>query len=218
MSGNFEALLAELTDEVATMSKAMPMDGDDDKKIMAAAEEGEANGEDGDEDDEMDADGKPVAKKPMDKPFGKSMTVTTEEGEEVEAIDGTELVKGLMDQVQGFGAKLEAAQSSEATLAKALEQTLTVVKGQGELIKSLQAQVGKLSDAGRGRKSSVTVHEPPTIAKSMDAGAATITPNELMAKCFAAQQAGRLTGLDVARAENYLNSGASVPADILSRI
>jgi|GEM_PF-1840471 len=217
MSGNFDALLAELNDEVAGMAKAMPA-GDDlddededsntvdtadtDKKVMAA---GDGDADDAGGDPDGDEDDKPM--------MGKSMTVEID-GKQVEAIDGTELVKSLMGQVEQLGGKLGA---TEASLAKALSDTLAVVKGQGAVIKSLQETVTKLAAAGRGRKSVVTVADPAPMAKSAGA-AAPLQGRELMAKALAAQQAGRLTGLDVARVESAINQGAPAPADVLSRI
>ena len=212
MSGNFEALLAELNTEVESMAKALPAATNDmppgdedevnddavdtaatDKKVMAAAGDG-------------DADDAPM--------MGKSMTVEID-GKQVEAVDGTELVKSLMGQVEQLGGKLTA---SEDKLAKALTETLGVVKSQGAVIKSLQDTVAKLATAGRGRKSAVVVHEPGTdLTKSQPAGSQ-MSVQEIMAKALSAQTAGRLTGIDVARVEGYLNQGAAVPADILSRL
>ena len=224
MSGNFEALLAELNTEVESMAKALPAaddlpPGDEDedldkegtvdtaatdKKVMAAAGDGDADDEGGKPDG--DADDAPM--------MGKSMTVEID-GKQVEAFDGTELVKSLMGQVEQLGGKLTA---SEDKLAKALTETLGVVKSQGAVIKSLQDTVAKLATAGRGRKSAVVVHEPGTdLTKSQPAGGQ-LSGNEIMAKALSAQAAGRLTGIDVARVEGHLNQGMAIPADILSRL
>lgn len=221
MSGNFEALLAELNTEVESMAKALPAaddmpPGDEDegdvdtaatdKKVMAAAGDGDADDEGGEPDGDADDEGKPM--------MGKSMTVEID-GKQVEAVDGTELVKSLMGQVEQLGGKLTA---SEDKLAKALTDTLGVVKSQGAVIKSLQDTVAKLATAGRGRKSAVVVHEPGVdLTKSQTAGSQ-LSGNEIMAKALSAQTAGRLTGIDVARVEGHLNQGMAVPADILSRL
>jgi hypothetical protein len=45
-----------------------------------------------------------------------------------------------------------------------------------------------------------------------------ITPDEFMAKALIALDAGRITGLDVARAEAYLNKGQQVPTELAQRI
>ena len=215
MSGNFEALMAELNSEVAEMTKAMPAPGDEDdddtvdtddtdKKVMAAAADGDADDEGGSADG--DADDKPM--------MGKSMTVEID-GKQVEAVDGTELVKSLMGQVEQLGGKLTA---SEDKLAKALTETLGVVKSQGAVIKSLQESVARLASAGRGRKSAVVVHEPGTDMAKSQTGGEVVNNNQIMAKALSAQTAGRLSSVDVARVESYINMGAAVPAEILSRL
>ena len=214
MSGNFEALMAELNSEVAEMTKAMPAPGDEDddtvdtddtdKKVMAAAADGDADDEGGPADG--DADDKPM--------MGKSMTVEID-GKQVEAVDGTELVKSLMGQVEQLGGKLTA---SEDKLAKALTETLGVVKSQGAVIKSLQESVARLASAGRGRKSAVVVHEPGTDLSKSQPGGEAVNNNQIMAKALSAQTAGRLSSVDVARVESYINMGAAVPAEILSRL
>ena len=218
---NFDALLAELQGEVDTMAKALPpIDGDDededdqadtgvaDKKIARAAGEEP----DGDESDPEGGDGDGDEPKMM----GKSMQAVRAivNGEEVDAVDGTELVKSLMGQVETLG---KQASGAEARMAKALEQTLSVVKSQGTLIKALTEQVASLRNAGRGRKATVTLAEPPTMAKSMQQ-APQSTPGELMTKALSAQSAGRITSLQVARVESYLNSGIALPADLAAAI
>ena len=92
---------------------------------------------------------------------------------------------------------------------------------QGDMIKSLQDEVKKLAGEGRGRKTVVSVSEKPvagaTMAKSQGA-ADGLSANEFMAKALAAQASGRLTGLDVARAESALNKGLPVPQDVVNRV
>ena len=87
--------------------------------------------------------------------------------------------------------------------------------------KSLQDEVKKLAGEGRGRKTVVSVSEKPvagaTVAKSQGA-ADGLSANEFMAKALAAQASGRLTGLDVARAESALNKGLPVPQDVVNRV
>lgn len=209
----FDALMAELsalsTDQ-EVMTKALPADdGKDDEKIQAAAAEG---GSDGDADDQggepdgdADDDGKPMA---------KSFKFTLEDGTEVEAEDGTELVKSLQERVT----------KTETTMAKALGQAVSLIKGQGAMIKSLQDQIKKLSGEGRGRKAVVSVVEKP----APDAGAATmakslgdkggVTPETFFAKALEAQRAGRISGTDIALAETMLNRGQQIPESIVTRV
>ena len=221
----FDALLAELQSEVDTLAKAMPPvdgdgDGDDDadasdtsaadKRIRAAAG-GEPDGDEGDPDG-GDGDG--------DEPevMGKSLPAVRAivDGVEVEAVDGTELVKSLMTQVDVLG---KQATGAEQRMAKALEQTLGVVKSQGTLIKSLTEQVAALRSAGRGRKAVVSVQDPPAMTKSIAGDSATARkPGELMAKALSAQASGRLTSVDVARVEGYVQAGQPLPASLLAAL
>ena len=124
----FEQLLGELQADNEAMTKALPAeDGKDNKVIQAAAGEGGGNGEatpnpgEDDEDDENDDDTTPL---------GKSLSLTDAEGNLVDAIDGTELVKSLMADI---GALKGQVGTHEETMAKALESTLGVVKSQGAL-------------------------------------------------------------------------------------
>ena len=190
MSKNFEALLEELGaigTETDTMAKAIaeppaPAEDDDDEDgddaaIAAAAADGGA----------APADAAPAA---GDKPdFGKSFAFTDESGATHEAVDATDLVKSLMAR-QG---------QSEEVLAKALDSFNTVVRKQGDMIKSLSAQVAQLSSQGRGRKAMLAVVEKPAIGDTMakanaDAG---VTPEQFFAKANAAFDAGKISGKEL---------------------
>jgi len=210
----FEKLLAELQElqsDQETLSKALPSDdGEGDAKIQAAAAgdgegdgDGKPKGEDDGDGDGADGDGGDG------EPLTKSFTLKLEDGTEIEAQDGTELVKAL-------GARLDATESS---MTKALESAIGLIKGQGELIKSLHEQIKKLGGEGRGRRAVVSVVEKPApgsaLAKS-EPGA--LTGEEFLAKALDAQKAGRITSLDVATAEACLNRGERVPAHIIQRV
>ncbi len=196
---SFEKLMAELSSLSAdqeTMAKALPADdGKDEEKIQAAAGEG---GSDGD----ADAEG--------DNPMAKSFKFTLEDGTEVEAQDGSELVKSLQDRIV----------ANETTMAKALESAVGLIKGQASMIKSLSDSVKKLGGEGRGRKAVVSVVEKPapgasTLAKSDPAG---VSHEVFFAKAMAAQKEGRLSGMDIAMAESCLNRGEVIPQSIVARV
>lgn len=204
----FDELLAQLKsaeEEQNTLAKALPAeDGEDDEVIQAAAAEGDdANPEDNDEPDGDEAEDK--------KPMAKSVMATVD-GEEVEAIDATELLKSLDARIG----------SQEEVLAKALASTVSTIKAQGDMIKSLQDQIGKLAGKGAGRKTVLTVVEKPaageqTMAKSEQG----LTPQDFMAKANAAFSAGKLTGkelttLDVALRNNQIGSFGDLVAKALS--
>lgn len=202
---DFAKLLAELNaaaEETSTLAKSLPADGgEDDEAIQAAAADGDANEnpEDADEEAKEGED---------DKPMAKSLTI---DGEDVEVIDGEMIVKSLKD----VGDRMTA---TEQVLAKALGSVTALVNQQNDMIKSLNQQVEKLAGQGRGRKTVLAIHEkqePATLAKSEPQG---IPVGEVMAKSLAAQAAGKLTGLEVARVEQHVNLGLAVPADILAKL
>lgn len=205
MTTAFDGLL----EEIEQLTKALPTeDGGKDENIEAAAAEGEHKEPDGDEG--ASGEGEDGEGEGEGEPMGKSFTMKLDDGTEVEAIDGTALVKALMDRVE----------TNEGVLAKALGSVLGVVKAQGELIKSLTEKVEKLGAQPKGRKTVLSIAEKPAgtteaLAKSQPEG---IKPDEFMAKCLTAQASGRISGTDVARAEAYLNRGLQVPADIVSRV
>lgn len=215
----------KLLEELETMAKAMPGDeGADDDKIQAAAAAANPDADgDGENDvtgddlnpeglgDEGKGEGEGGGDGDDEETMGKSFALKLEDGTELEAIDGTELVKSLMARVE----------SNEGTVMKALGTAVDLLGKQGNMIKSLQDEVKKLAGEGRGRKTVVSVSEKPvagaTMAKSQGA-ADGLSANEFMAKALAAQASGRLTGLDVARAESALNKGLPVPQDVVNRV
>lgn len=211
----------KLLEELETMAKAMPGDdaADDDKIAAAAANANPDADGDGDNDvtgEHIEPDGDEGAGAEGgdgdgDETMGKSFALKLDDGTELEAIDGTELVKSLMARVE----------SNEGTVMKALGTAVELLGKQGDMIKSLQAEAKKLAGEGRGRKTVVSVSEKPTagttMAKSQGADDG-MSANEFMAKALSAQAAGRLTGLDVARAESALNKGLPVPQDVVNRV
>jgi hypothetical protein len=213
----FEQLLGELQADNEAMAKALPADdGKDDKKIQAAAGEGGGDGGAGaaagaanpDDDDDDDDD--------AGTPMGKSLTLTDADGNPVDAIDGTELVKSLMEEV---GALKGQVGTQETTMAKALESTLGVVKSQGALIKSLIARVDALSGQGRGRKTVLAVTEKVVatgLAKSQPEEG--LTPQEFLAKSEAAFNAGRITGLEFTTVDVSLRSNVAIDQSLISKV
>lgn len=203
---SFEKLLAELQElqsDQEDLQKALPDDsGEDDARIQAAAEEGgEAEPDDeGAGEDPEGGEGEIGA---------KSFTLKLEDGTEIEAQDGTELVKAL-------NARLD---ETEANVTKALETAVALIKSQGDMIKSLSDRVAKLGGEGRGRKAVVSVVERPPAGSTLSkSDQTTMTGEEFLAKALDAQKAGRITSLDVATAEACLNRGAPVPDAIIKRV
>lgn len=200
---DFAELLKSLDAVAAEQNNDAAPGGDDDNTIAAAAaDSGVSTGNP--EDDEAGAgdDAKPVA---------KSMTATGADGETVEVVDATEMLKSLQAGQAELG----------ETLTKALTSLAGIAKAQGETIKSLRAEVKELAGQGRGRKAVLAITEKPdaTMAKgNLEQKPAGLKPQEVMAKCLAAQRAGTMTGLDVARAEIAINNGVAIPADVMARI
>lgn len=206
-----------LMDELELLAKAQNdgVDESDDEKIEAAAADagidtgddaGDAGADAGLDADAAAADEDDPDAVGDDEPLGKSFSFKLDDGTELEAFDGTELVKALMQRTE----------RNEENFTKALGTAVDLIKSQGEMIKSLQEQVGKLSTEGRGRKTVVSVAERPSVLKKSEPDG--VTPTEFLAKCLQAQAAGKITGADVARAESYLNRGLAVPAEIVARV
>lgn len=216
----FDQLMTELSQlgqDQEQMAKALPADdGKDDANIQAAAAEGGLGGEGGGEAAAGAGEGGEAADADKDKggegaAMAKSFQITLDDGTVIEAQDGTEMVKALGDRLS----------TTETMMAKALGDTLALVKGQAEMIKSLGEQVKKLSGEGRGRKAVLSVIEKPapaaaTMAKSQQAEG--VTPEIFFAKALDAQKAGRISGVDIAVAESCLNRGVAIPENIVQRV
>jgi hypothetical protein len=131
----------ELLGELETLAKAQPAEDGDDKIVAAAAEGGgQVEGEEKDDGGEG-AD-----------PMAKSFEVTLADGTKVQAQDGTALVKALQDRLE----------TTETTMAKALETAIGLIKSQGEQLVALKGKVASLSSEGKGRKAVLTVTPKPS--------------------------------------------------------
>ncbi|MDP3327190.1 hypothetical protein [Parvibaculum sp.] len=192
----FDKLLAEIGD----VQKALPTDDDtkaDDKKIEEAAIDG------GEKKDGADAAAVEVEKKGDE--VSKSFEVTLDDGTKVPAIDATAILKALNDRVE----------KNESVVLTALTQTLDIVK-------SLSAQVAKLSDAGKGRKAVLTVHEKTAAGSEINKSAVeqptTMSADEFMGKALLAQSEGKVTGHEIAVAESLLNRGQPLPEATIKKV
>ncbi len=211
----FQKLMEELNtlqSDQEAMTKALPADdGKDEDKIQAAAAEGGSDHSEPDGDEGMGGEGDGDGDE--GKPMAKSFKFTLEDGTEVEAEDGTELVKSLITRMD----------TNESTMAKALETTVGLIKAQGDMIKSLTDQVKKLSGEGRGRKAVVSVVEKPGATAHTDTMAKSHQPegmnaDEFFAKALTAQKEGRISGTEIALAETMLNRGQAIPPSIVQRV
>jgi hypothetical protein len=193
MSKNFEELLKALKDTeddaTATLAKAQApapaAELDDDPE--GEGDDAPAAGDGGDDAAIAAAAAEAGA---ADGEFGKSFEFTDADGNKQKAVDATDLVKSLIERVEAH----------DDTLAKALTAMNGVVSKQGELIKSLTAQVQSLSSQGRGRKTVLTVAEKPdtsTMAKSEGASESGMTAEQFFAKANAAFDAEKLSGREL---------------------
>ena len=210
MNTHFDKLLGDLE----TMTKAMTTaKGDDeaDPKIAAAAAEAGGPGEEEEGDEEEAAAPKGKGK---GKPFGKSLTVTLEDGTEVEATDGTELVKSLTDSLGALNTRID---ESDTVLAKAFGEAVTLLKAQGTQIAAMQTQIRAMAGEGRGRKAVVSLVDKP--AAGAGAGEPGINPDQIMAKATAMCRQGKLAGNELAYVETSFNRGNfTLPAELLAKI
>lgn len=205
-NNDFAALLAELE----PLAKAMPKADCDDKKagegdaaddkagddkIAAAAADGAAEGDDGEE------------------PFGKSFKVTLDDGTEVDAFDGTAMMKALHGQIEILQADRDGMFKALTAATEAVKFAREAIGEQGALIKSLQGEVAALRNTGSGRRSVVSVLEKPNT--TVPAGKPDpLTPATYMAKALSLQGQGKLSAVDIARGEAHLNKFGQLPAEL----
>lgn len=201
---SFEKLLEELD----VMAKAMSDDEkktQDDAAIQAAA--AESNADEAGAHAEPDGDENEEGKEP--EVMGKSFAFTLENGEVIEAMDGTELVKSLMARVE----------TTEGVMAKALGQAVDLISKQGEMLKSLRSDMNKLAGEGRGRKAVVSVAEKTTSAETMAKSETPgLTKQEFFAKANAAFDTGRITGKELTVIDVSLRSGSEIDQGLVAKV
>ena len=155
--------------------------------------------------------------------MGKSFKVKLEGGEEMEAVDGTELLKSMGKRLSRTAKTQEAANNllkalapavataadTQATMVKALSvQTETIGKLTTQ-VDSLQKSLDAIANKGQGRKSAtVILHGKDDAGKEKS-----IEPRTFMAKALELQGKGLITGHQVAVAETCINTGREIPAD-----
>lgn len=165
--------------------------------------------------------------------MAKSFTLKTDDGETLQVVDASDLIKALggrLDEttasIQETFASVVGVMKAQGELVKSLtakyeEQTATIA-GQDTLIKSLQAEVTKLGSQPAGRRAVVTVAErqasPATEVMAKAGMPEGVTTEDFFAKALNMQSEGKLTGVDIAIAEASLNAGQAVPASIVRRV
>jgi hypothetical protein len=196
----FDALLAELEDLKDFKKSMSNSDGD---AIIPTA--GTNTG---------DGDGDAV--------LGKSLTVFNKDGEEIPALDGTEMVKALTarleKQEEDFNRQGDDLAKSLTAITGIIKDQVEVIKEQGSLIKSLQQDITALRSIPAGRKSVLTINDKPDPASMHKSQQEGMSGQEFMTKAMSAQKDGRLTATEVAIAESSLQKSLPVPADIVNKV
>lgn len=212
---SYEALLAQMT-AVQAMTKALPKPDDDDAaKIQAAAADGGNGGGKGNDGKGGQVAGEEGNDPDDDEMMGKALKIKLDDGTEVEALDGTEMVKSLIARMDTEAGAAQQIIGGALDMIKAQGE---IIAAQGAALKSMRADIEALGRQGAGRRSVVSAapapqqqQTPQQMVKSMSAG-------DFLAKSLVAQQEGRLTGLDVSVIEGYINSGAAVPEKYVTRV
>lgn len=191
--------LQQVAEGAETLAKSAPA-AEDDKTVAAAAADSGMDAADGNPEDDEDEDGEE---------FGKSLG---DDASGAEMIDATELVKSI----------LARQDSTEGVLAKAMTSMVGALSKQNDLIKSLQAEVGKLAASGRGRKTLVTIAEKPVVAdvlaKSEAADDGKITAGELLTKSHAAHAAKKISGVELNTIDVCLRNNWPIEPSILQKV
>lgn len=212
---SFKKLLEELNGTAADITKSMVGKEDDkgdtaaDDKAIAAAAADDAGGAGSEEEQGGEAgEGDELS---------KSITLMGPDGKPIEVLDGGALLKALNDRVDALDSDLKTGLpdllKSWSGIIKAQSD---LIKGQAVALKSLTDKYDELANAGRGRKAVVTVvDKKPAEAKEEPAG---VSSEDFMAKALTAQAGGKLTGIDVSRAEAYINRGMQPPAEIVRKV
>lgn len=210
----FDALLEDIATNGEDLAKAV--NGTDDERIEAAA----AEGAEGDAAGTGGADSEGGATGDGEEALGKALTAKDPvTGEETDAIDATELLKSMV-------AEMGSIKDGNAKVFTAI---VGQMKAQGDLIKSLHAEVRQLGAGGRGRRSVLTVHEKtaPDLAKALgaegDAGGAQaepegMKPQEFLTKALAAAGDGAITYNDANYCETVIGRGGQPPAEIVAAV
>lgn len=213
MAGEYAELIKGLGLELETMAKAMK-DGDgdcddkaksdgagDDKKIVAAAKDGE---------EISDADDK-------DKDMGKSFQMTLEDGTQVEAFDGTAAIAELVQQNAELRGAVEDLQKAFGAAVEVIKQVREAQTEQGTMIKSFGAKVSTAVSSPSGRRSMVSIIEKLSPAEAGKPRAEEgPNPLRLMAKARDLCQSGKMTWDQMSRIEAYQGRGMIAPPDILA--
>lgn len=236
----FEALLGDLK----TMAKAIDVN----QERIAAGRAAEGHMQHGDAMAKSEAekarekeeeDKKKREKEEREKNAGKgehmtkSFTLKTDDGETLQVVDASDMIKALGGRLDETTTTMQETFLNMVTVLKGqgelvkslttkLEETTATMAGQATLIKSLQDEVTKLGTLPAGRRAVVTVAErqaaPATDIMAKAGMPEGVTTQDFFAKAHDMQIAGKLTAVDISMAEASLNAGQPVPESIVRRV
>jgi hypothetical protein len=216
---DFTGLLADLEElrkaSDPTDKKAKAKDGDadcddaaDDRKIEAAAKDGEKQSD-------KDKDGET---------FGKAFKVKLEDGTETEAFDGTEMLKALHAEHEGLRQTVDTQQDD---ILKAFGMAVTTIRElrtqvaeQSTMLKALQGKVETMGAAGVGRRTMLTIAEklsPSAGVSGESTKSAGPTPGQVLMKAQFMARKGDLDWGLLPRIEAHQGRGSLAPDDLLQR-
>lgn len=215
-----DGAFGKLVGELETLRKATA--SDDDAAIAAAA----AAGAQGDEQSAADKDvkdpvvGAGAGEEEEKGAMTKALSVFDAAGNELDVVDGTEMVKALQTELSTI--KAARAQENEhlgkalTSVHEMLKSNAEMLKAQGATIASLNEQVSKLSSSGRGPRSVVLQAAADPLVKATGE----LTDGEVMAKAEATFKlgTGMIRGSDISYAETCINRGLPIPADVRTRL
>jgi hypothetical protein len=219
---DFAALLADLE----TLQKASGADCADDKKTMG----------DGDADDKKDSagdkkivaaakDGEKNSDAEEKETFGKAFKVKLEDGTETEAFDGTQMLKALHAEHEVLRG---AVYSRDEDILKAFDMAIGTIRdlqakvgGQETIIKALQTKVDTFGAAGVGRRTMLTIAEKLSpsagVTGSGEAERAAAGPkaSDVMAKAKFLAREGKFDPAQLPRLEAHQMRGMIGPDDLM---
>lgn len=150
------------------------------------------------------------------KPEGEELPEV--EGEEVAKsipegfIDATETLAALQAENAALRAEMDAMGGLVKTAAGLAKSLHTHAHDQGEIIKSMQAELVRLGNTGSGRRA---VLATPPVAPAKPAAP---QGGDILAKALDAQAAGKITGSVISRIVAHQARGLSIPEDITAQL
>lgn len=216
--GQSEKLLKASPKKTKDAEESEEEESEEEELLKAGAEGAEEEGEEdgatgataGTEEEEEEEEEEESEEEESDDKLGKSFKLKDAKGKTIEAFDGMPLLKSLikankvlLQESVGTKKLLKALVANSTATGKALAEQR---KANAELKKSID----NVANAGRGRRSQVTV------IGGDDKGKGGMKPDEFMAKSLDAQRAGKISGQEVSLINASVNRGL-MPSESLIR-